>query len=258
MENYEKIIGYIVSSTGIDYELVKYDIELTNLIKILFTNVRARNSLRLFGGTAINRGFILEKQRLSTDLDIDVIAISLEDAYKNIKEALAGYKVLDYDIVSENDELRHIVFYADRGVAKPIKIELVVQDLDFEKMELTLHPMLEYFGFPVDLSVKVPSYRLEGLLARKFKAFYERTIYRDLYDIYFSITKIADANLFKKYVDAASDGSYTYESYKTFLKSIKPAEISRKAEGLDDTYKVQLKYRIPARSMLNYIIAMMP
>ncbi|MGC8496351.1 MAG: hypothetical protein ACP5MX_04075 [Candidatus Micrarchaeia archaeon] len=51
---------------------------------------------------------------------------------------------------------------------------------------------------------------------------------------------------------------YTYESYKAFLKSLKPAEISRQGEGLDDTYKVQLKYRLPPRSMLNYVIAMMP
>jgi predicted nucleotidyltransferase component of viral defense system len=73
MDNYEKIIGYIVSSTGIDYEHVKYDIELTNLIKLLYANVKGRDCLRLFGGTAINRGFLLEKQRLSTDLDIDVV-----------------------------------------------------------------------------------------------------------------------------------------------------------------------------------------
>jgi predicted nucleotidyltransferase component of viral defense system len=200
----------------------------------------------------------LEKQRLSTDLDMDVVGISLEDAYNSIKEALVGYNISDYDIMSENDEPRHVVFYADRGVIKPMKIELLIQDLDFEKEELVLHPLLEYFGFPVDLSVKVLSYRPEGLLARKFKAFYERTLYRDLYDMYFSITKITDPNLFKKYVEEASDGSYTYESYKAFLKSLKPAEISRQGEGLDDTYKVQLKYRLPPRSMLNYVIAMMP
>ncbi len=258
MDNYEKIIGYISSSTGIDYELVKYDIELTNLIKILFTNAKVRDNLRLFGGTAINRGFLLEKQRLSTDLDIDALGVGIEDAYNKIKEALSGYNVSDYDIISENDEPRHIIFYADRGAAKPMKIELLVQALDFEKEELTLHPLLEYFNFPVDLSVKVPSYRLEWLLARKFKAFYERTIYRDLYDMYFSITKITDLNLFKKYVGVASDGSYTYESYRAFLKSIKPSDISREAEGSNDIYKVQLKYRIPARSMLNYVIAMMP
>lgn len=244
----------MVEKSGMRYADVVYDIDMTKLIADLFGFVSDKKmDVVLFGGTALNRGFFGAKQRLSKDLDIMVRSGGLSSLAGMISRHLGslGYRMGRYEVESEEpseeeDEPYSVKLIAATENKSNIEIAIYREDLSFDVTYVPLHSFAEYFNYPYIYPVKVPSYRLEGLLARKVYALYDRRLYKDLYDSRHGLELPLDKMRFLRNLSAITD----YSKLKGVINGFDKDAIG----GIDDYGPlVQKEYRESVGSMLKFV-----
>ncbi len=241
----DKIIGMIVASTNLNPEDIKYEIDMINLSSRL-SKALTEKSLKvyLFGGTALNKGFFMDKQRLSRDLDFEV---SRSQPFKSTALKFesciikAGYPNIR---ISENKNSYTIYVSMEESVNE-LKIDLVPQQNVIKPIQITLHSILEYTGIPIK-TVDMASYPFEYLLAYKLNALHRRMLYKDVYDSYTAIQMPFDAVKLVRYTALfgnpkliAGDIIYNIENGKYDSR-----------DELNYEKLVQEKYRTPLKNML--------
>ncbi len=197
MEYDSETMGIVAAKMGIDIKSVEYDIAMTELMNGLFYETMKNDvEVYLYGGTALNRGYFGEAQRLSIDLDLETPAQLFNANLINIKDILRelGYKIEVQRKIGE----KHEAFYA----VKSAKIRIEMSKMDLEKprvQSLKLYPPVSFYGLPIPYSI-AQSYEFEHLLAGKVNALSRRTLYKDVYDTYHAIRILKNEKLFVKYV----------------------------------------------------------
>ena len=244
-----------MEKTGLLYKDIEYDIDLTKISVELFSFVGESGlSAILFGGTALNRGFFKERQRLSKDLDIMTKERDLEAFANRISDHMKslGYHVnmelAENESASEEDEeIYSIKLFLATENRNRVEIALYREDVSFDVAYIELHSLIEYLKYPYAYPVKVPAYSFEGLLSRKIYALYERRLYKDLYDARYGI------ELLKGKRKLQSSLSSITPSYKDVIRGIdKFTEDSILGR---DEYEmlIQTRYRESLGSMLKYV-----
>lgn len=241
----ERLIGAIAASMNLDPADIRYEVDMINFSSAFFdvlegTSVKAY----LFGGTALNKGFFKDKQRLSRDLDFE---IEKSQAFKNtalkfescvIKAGYPNFRV------SENKR-SYTIYVAIVESGSELKIDLVPQQNAIKPIQLTLHSILEYGGVPTK-TVKIMSYPFEYLLAYKINALHRRMLYKDIYDSYTALQMPFNRSKLIRYMAMFGDPKMLF---KDIIYNIENGEYDRRDE-LSYEKLVQEKYKTPLKNML--------
>jgi predicted nucleotidyltransferase component of viral defense system len=241
----DKIIATIAAGTNLAPEDIQYEVDMTELSGKLFDFLKSENvKVYLFGGTALNKGFFGERQRLSRDLDIEV------DKSQPFKKTIlkfesclikAGYSNIR---VNEN-KMSYTIYVSEMGKSREIKIDLVQQQNKIKPVPLTLHSLLEYNGIPIK-TVNVMSYPFEYLLAYKLNALARRMIYKDIYDSYTGLRLKFDRPTLVHY---ATLFDVNGQLFNNIIRNIEDGEYDKKDESGYGKL-VQERYRVPLQDML--------
>lgn len=237
-------INLLVGTTGINDTYIKYDLELSNFISLFFSVIKDNNlDLILHGGTALNRGFFGEKQRLSVDIDLEtksnkkIIINKIINALKN------------KGITSEVPANINGLIIAHTKNESRIRIEISERKFDVKTQKIDLIPLTNYLQFTSLITYDVISYPLEYLMARKLNALSRRLIYKDIYDTYIGLNIIKEGP-FKKYVKLIEKEYNFVEAAVYYLKK----GTFEKNDAFDYKFHTQLKYRKSEEFMTNEIV----
>jgi len=233
--------------------LAEQDIRLLEILKEIYSDKFLAAHLYLKGGTAINKLYIGKTQRLSVDLDFNIVG-DKETVFRNrnkIRDRIL--KLLEksdpeYKIKFRSAyEATHIRAQYKPLFGEPlqhIKIELSTVER-FPILEPTSRRLSSHDGKIVNVS----TYQLEELTATKLRALYGRLKGRDVYDLYHISSKELNKVLVRKLLLYYLYRERIIFEPKKFFESIK-----RKFKAKD--YVDDLSYFIRATesfSMQKYI-----
>ena len=189
-------IDEIGLKTGINPDKINKEIQVMNAIRnltILFGN--SMQKFGLYGGTAINKIYFGEKQRLSYDLDIEAYT------YMKTKQVLTNVSSVTSSFSKAN-----------RFTYKNVQVDLT-KATGFEMPKLyTATSLLSFFNYPI-AEVVVQSYSLEYLLARKTLALLSRVVDKDIYDTWMGLNMIKDIEKYKHYLKKFTQQGHTNSRY---------------------------------------------
>jgi len=177
----DNMLKEVNTKTGIPTEKLKKEIKVMNCLGDVFGF--AEKKIVLFGGTALNKIFFHEKQRLSYDVDLKC---------GNFSECLAIFgekyeRVIDSKIFT--------AFSNKDGV----RIDLSKEDFRFKKIKMNAKSFFYYQGFET-IAVNVITYEFEVLFAEKILAMSRRGTARDLYDTWIGRWSRLDEKKLLKYL----------------------------------------------------------
>jgi len=152
------------------------------------------------GGTALNKIFLGESQRFSEDLDFDAffkrdldrsqkIIFLQENVMSSVR---AGYAVDQPRVMREVVRFT-CAFKNEMGQGDSLSVEFNIEtpfvgEVVKAKAASSILPLRP---------IPIPVYSFHTLVAKKFKAFYERESGKDLYDIYRSFEKCGPSDMRK-------------------------------------------------------------
>lgn len=179
----------IQKKTGFNLDLLEKAYNLTHVLHEIQKKDILKANLSLKGGTALN--FIyLDIPRLSINIDFNYTGkIAREDMKENrplIEKSITALgEELGYEVKPRGQSYimsRHNLKYTTiRNTNDHIKIEINYLDcLPIDEFVIKKFPSI----FPDISSFPVKTYTLEEILAQKIKACIERTMPRDIYDLF--------------------------------------------------------------------------
>ncbi len=243
-KNFDEYIRRFVGGSGISDTYIKYDLALTSFISFFFSIVKdSKLDVVLYGGTALNRGFFGEKQRLSVDIDLETRS-NRKALVSKIANLFKERKV-DSTIPKNSEGL--IVVNWENG--KKIRIEITGQKFRVDEKSIDLIPLSNYLNLPTAITYNVRSYTLEYLMARKLYALSRRLIYKDMYDAYIGLGMVKKRE-FKKYVGMVGGD---YDIVAATLHYLKKGQFDAK-DPFDYKNHAALKYRKSEAFMANEIV----
>ena len=235
----------IVASTNLDPEDIRYEIDMIKFCSKLSKALNEKSvKVYLFGGTALNKGFFMDKQRLSRDLDFEV---SKSQPFKITASKFesciirAGYR----NIRTIENKDAYTVYVSMEDTANELKIDLIPQKNAVRPIQLTLHSILEYTGIPTE-TADMPSYPFEYLLAYKLNALNKRMLYKDIYDSYVAFQMPLDIGKLVRYTAMFGNSKLMARS---IIYNIENGKYYSKDE-LNYEKLVQEKYKVPLKNML--------
>ena len=253
-ENIRENLSRAALASGLSFENMEKEFRLMDFMRRLFSELERRGSkAALFGGTALNKGYFLERQRFSKDLDIDGNEKEIASALEAFSREFHITRLnLRPESPFENWRLRYgphpwEELLVDVGRRKP------PPRAPLRKVEM--HSLLEYHGYLVS-PVPVPSYSLEFLLARKLVALNRRVMGKDMYDSYFGLKLNPDRAELAKWLRILVKSEFQ-EGLEEFISStiywVKKADA--KSESFQELLSsVPMPYRRSAAEMQNTII----
>lgn len=212
----------LVIRTGIREEKLKKEIEVMQALQDLFITLgNSSQKVALFGGTALNKIYYGERQRLSYDIDIESYS------FESTKRVLE--KICDRTVESPK---------AARFVYKNVVVDLMKAH-NIEKPQLKkAYSLLSMFDYPI-ASVTVPSYSLEYLLAKKTMAVLSRTLNKDIYDMWVGMQLIKDDEAYEGYTRKLAELEKVDMEYLigVMLHNIKAGSVHDKDTEIIDVLK---------------------
>ncbi|MCL4400708.1 nucleotidyl transferase AbiEii/AbiGii toxin family protein [Candidatus Parvarchaeota archaeon] len=242
MEN--RIIGIITAGTNLNSSDIMYEVDMLEFSNVFFKAL-SQEKIRsyLFGGTALNKGFFGERQRLSKDLDLEIDARDdfTKTAHK-IESCIikTGYRNIRVDEHAK----RHSVYVFLGDAVGELKLDIVPQQNRIKPIMLTLHSLLEYVGVPAK-TIEVKSYPFEYLLAYKLHALHRRMLYKDIYDSYTGLNLPMDGRKLVRYIGMFGNAR---EMLREIINNIENGSYDRDELGYEKL--VPEKYKVPVRNML--------
>jgi predicted nucleotidyltransferase component of viral defense system len=236
-------------ATGISALNLEKELQLMSLVGKVFDAINdAGFEAALFGGTALNKGYYAEKQRFSKDLDVDLFVKSLVDAKPKLERELQ--KIEGFTPKLEHSGKDAVVWSFPYGPNpwENVLLETRKAPLSERPIKVELHSILEYQGIPVS-PVRIPSYSLEYLLARKVIALSRRAIGKDVYDTYTGFLLRPDMPKLKIYVRRLAGEEPVAANALHWIELIRPDS----ADITELTETVPLAYRTSLASMLEEV-----
>jgi predicted nucleotidyltransferase component of viral defense system len=193
--------------TGIDADKLQRELSVMDAITPIFTLLENKGlKAGLYGGTALNKIYFQERQRLSYDLDI--FCYDYTKTLKALMENGARASVAA--------DKRGELYY------KNIKLDLwsVKTTLEDPK-KCEIKSILAFFGYRIP-TVMCPSYNLEFLLAHKIMALSSRNLLKDIYDSWVGLQILKDKKLFLRYLDSL-ENEKDLDAVKAFRQMVLPS-----------------------------------
>jgi predicted nucleotidyltransferase component of viral defense system len=164
------------------------DYRLTQALNAIYDDAFLSAQLRLKGGTALNKLFFPAANRLSVDLDFNVIGTKVQVLAERgeiadrvralLSEQDAGY-ALAHDYRYEQSTIQAAFTPLSGGPRQHMKLEL-----SFIERVPILGEETRALVLPGGETAAVKTYRLEELTATKLRALYGRRKGRDIYDLW--------------------------------------------------------------------------
>ncbi|MGI0045727.1 MAG: nucleotidyl transferase AbiEii/AbiGii toxin family protein [Nitrosotalea sp.] len=157
---------------------------------ILSSSISDHATIICKGGTPINKIFFGRVQRFSEDIDMDIFfkkKVQREDKIRFIKENIISLLESSYTIPKEARRRNIIVFFCqfqnEQGIKDNIQLDFNIGESRTGQDEIA---SAKSAILPLSID-RVPVYSLDTLIAKKFKAFYERDEGKDVYDLYYGL-----------------------------------------------------------------------
>lgn len=142
------------------------------------------------GGTPLNKIFFGHVQRFSEDIDMDIFfkgTVEREDKIRFIKDNIISLLESSYVIPKEARRKNIIAFFCqfqnEQGEKDNIQLEFNIGE---SKTGQDVVASAKSTMLPLRVD-RVLVYSLDTLIAKKFKAFYERDEGKDVYDLYYGL-----------------------------------------------------------------------
>ena len=205
---------------------------------------KSRFPVALKGGTGIRKVYIKD-YRFSDDLDFTLLEnLELNKIKTYVIDAVETSKNesgIDFD---KNIKIREIengyeitvYFRILRKAGNPLRIKIDITKKDNEIIVLNLEKREIIHPYSDDCKAKVLAYSLKEILAEKVRSLFQRTRPRDLYDVWY---------LLSKYKLSISDVSHIVAK-KCKFKSVKLdfKELIRRRDNFRSAWKSSLKHQL--------------
>jgi len=241
----------VSGATGIGASNLEKELQLMSLIGKVFDAIKnAGIESALFGGTALNKGYYAEKQRFSKDLDIDLFVKDLANAKPKLEREL---RKIDGSTLKLEHSGKDAVVWSFSYGSNPwenILLEARKAPLKEKLVQLEMHSILEYHGIPIS-PVRIPSYSLEYLLARKMIALSRRAVGKDIYDTYIGFLLQPNTKHIRRHIRhlTGEDSGTVSAQALHWIGHIRPDS----ADITELTETVPIAYRTSLASMLEEV-----
>lgn len=169
---------------------IEQDLLLSRAMIEIFSDKKLRNTLLLRGGTALYKLHVSEPIRYSEDLDFVMINKGpigpIYDAIRNKLDPLLGEPARD------QKESMAIMTYTFNTEFPPQKETHLKLEINYEEDFSVLDPLKKDFSVENQWfsgSTTIPTFKLNELMASKLRALFQRRKGRDLFDLWFTITR---------------------------------------------------------------------
>ena len=157
---------------------------------ILSSDISDHATVICKGGTPLNKIFFGSVQRFSEDIDMDIFfkkKVQREDKIRFIKDNIISLLESSYTIPKEARRRNIIAFFCqfqnEQNQKDTIQLEFNIGESRTGQDELA---SAQSKILPLTLD-RIPVYSFDTLIAKKFKAFYERDEGKDVYDLYYGL-----------------------------------------------------------------------
>ncbi|MDD5658174.1 MAG: nucleotidyl transferase AbiEii/AbiGii toxin family protein, partial [Elusimicrobia bacterium] len=209
--------------------LAEHDLRLTHALAGRYKSSALKDSLGFKGGTALNKIYFGKFNRLSVDLDFNLIGPPQEAVKQGAPARKAAEAVLrdqdpsyEFKYSYRADQTTLIARYTplSGGAKQPLKIELSTRE------SVPILGLIEK-AIPspdAEPAIQVKTYRLDELIATKIRALYDRKKGRDVFDLDRALQMEIDWAAVRKMAYY-----YFYRSGKVFNWSLLKANLEAKA-----------------------------
>jgi predicted nucleotidyltransferase component of viral defense system len=168
--------------------MVEQDLVISRVLVDLYNQTKVKENLGFRGGTALNKLFLKPAARYSED--IDLVQGKAEPIGKTL-DAIRG--VLDIWLGKPRRKLTErsakLVYYYQTNDDLPAKLKVEINTTEhynvFDHVELPFHVESEWFSG----KAQIKTYQLDELMGSKLRALYQRSKGRDLFDLWFLLSK---------------------------------------------------------------------
>jgi len=218
----------IAAREGIPLGTLEKDYALSIVLSLLSKDPLAE-SLIFKGGTAIKKIYFPEA-RFSEDLDFSFLDKTSGQIEDNTKDILIGKRIGDVEFLQmRNINHTDFSFTCDISFIGPLEYNNKIK-LDFSGREKPIHevkrPLIEVY----DMQINIPALDLTEILAEKIRALIVRGKSRDLYDVWFLLSKDVDI-----------DVSLVNEKLKLYDKKFNYDEFCNSISKIENTWDRDLK-----------------
>ncbi|MBU0743808.1 MAG: nucleotidyl transferase AbiEii/AbiGii toxin family protein [Gammaproteobacteria bacterium] len=170
------------------YAMVEQDLIISRALVDLYNHPKIKGNLVFRGGTALNKLFLKPAARYSED--IDMVQIVPEP----IGESLTAIRsVLDEWLGEPKRKLTErsvkLIYYYQTNDNLPAKLKIEINTTEhyhlFDYLELPFEVNSEWFAG----KTQIKTYQLDELMGSKLRALYQRRKGRDLFDLWFLLSK---------------------------------------------------------------------
>ena len=228
---------------------VEQDLILSRTLIELFSHEFLAASLAFRGGTALYKLYLKPAARYSEDIDlVQTESGPIGKVMGVIRESLNP--ILGMPSTERKESSVKLVYRMNSEISPVVRMKL--------KIEINTREHFAIEGYrKVALEIdtgwfagkcQVVTYTLEELLATKLRALYQRKKGRDLFDLWYGLTKNkvdprAIVNIFKKYIGFGTEKKITQNQFiKNLELKMKDSEFLGDLEGLLNPY---VKYYPP-------------
>ncbi len=185
--------------TGLGLKYLAKEERISVLLKQL-PNLFADDSIILKGGTAFNRGYLVEtkKTRFSEDIDLDFVSSdSLDEKIKQITKTMRNIE----EFTVSSPRLLHRTMRFDCRYTNQLNERDRVQVEFYLNQKTPARPpqkeLLQSFYVPMQATMFM-LYSLEDLIAQKLISLYRRSEGKDIYDLFYGLDLSFDHDLISK------------------------------------------------------------
>jgi predicted nucleotidyltransferase component of viral defense system len=239
---------------------VEQDLVIERALMAIYSNDYLKERLAFRGGTALHKLYLSPAARYSEDIDlVQITAEPFGPIMDKLREVLSflGDKPIRKQKQHNNTLIYR--FDAEGGIPLRLKVEVNCREhhtiYGIQDMEHTMQS--EWYSG----KVLIPTYELAELLGTKMRALYQRRKGRDLFDMWFAMTK-TDVNTDRiieawKFYMKKEDNSVTQKEFlENMEKKIEDQDFLGDMEGLlrpGLSYKVTEAYELVKTELLEKI-----
>jgi len=169
---------------------IEQDMVIDRALISIFSDDYLHDNLAFRGGTALHKIYLKPQIRYSEDIDlVQIKKTSIGKVLDKIKEKLSFFDIKP--IIKQKTNNNTLIFKFDSEISPVVRLRL--------KVEINCREHFNVLGFKnvehlmkngwFDGAAGIQSYELEELLATKLRALYQRKKGRDLFDLYYAMTK---------------------------------------------------------------------
>lgn len=171
---------------------IEQDLVLSRALVMLYQNPVIRESLAFRGGTALNKLFCHSAKRYSEDIDlVQIKDAPIGDVMSAIRETIDSWLGNPKWKQSARSVKFIYRFQSEDQPSIPLRLKIEINTVEpfsvFGFNEKIYSVNNEWFSN----ETKIMTYELNELMATKFRALYQRSKGRDLYDLWLSLSELS-------------------------------------------------------------------